>query len=352
MDIYWIWLSRLKHVGPVLQKQIIKHFPSPKAVFEATEDDLTVVSKMTKTAMKSILINRGLKDAENILKTAEKSGVSLLPFTSEHYPKFARESKQSPIILYYKGELQPLHTTVGVVGARRCSPYGRKIAKQIGEELAAINIPVISGFAKGIDSYAQIACSRKGGYTIAFLGCGPDVCYPPEHKILYQQILENGGAFLSQYPPGTLPSPKYFLARNALISAWSTELVIVEASERSGALWTADFAIKNNKPVYTVPNRIDSQEGIGTNRLLAHGIPPYLGIQSLQAHKEKREHSKHHPATVIPESPILQLLSDSPATIQQLSKQINLDVTEIMDQLVELELEKKIIVRGNVVYLV
>ncbi|WP_313805015.1 DNA-processing protein DprA [Cytobacillus sp.] len=350
METYWIWLSRLKHVGPVWQKQLIEHFASPKAVFEATEEDLTQIPKITKTAIQSILKNRCLKEVENILETAEKNGVGLLVYTSENYPKFARESKQSPIVLYYKGELRPLHTTVGVVGARRCSPYGRKIAKQIGEELAAINIPVISGFAKGIDSYTQVACSRKGGYTISFLGCGPDVCYPSEHKVLYHQILEKGGAFLSQYPPGTPPSPKYFLARNALISAWSTELVIVEAGEQSGALWTAEFAIKNKKTVYAVPNRIDSQEGIGTNRLLAKGIPPYLGIQSLQASKEKRENSKRFPVMIIPESPILKLLSDSPATIQHLSKQLNLDVAEIMDQLFELEMEKQIIVRGNMVY--
>ncbi|WP_180968204.1 DNA-processing protein DprA [Cytobacillus massiliigabonensis] len=350
MEIYWIWLSRLKHVGPVWQKQLLAQFQTPKAVYESIEDELLQIPKLTKSARKSILSNRCLKDAENILETAESRRVNLLTLTSEYYPKFAQESKQSPILLYYKGELQPLHTTVGVVGARRCSPYGRKIAKQIGEELAAINTPVVSGFAKGIDSYAQAACSKKGGYTIAFFGCGPDICYPREHRILYQQILENGGVFLSQYPPGTLPSPKYFLARNALISAWSQELVIVEAGERSGALWTVDFAIKNNKPVYAVPNRIDSQEGAGTNRLLAQGIPPYLGIQSLQAYKENQEHSNPSLAAIIPKSPILQLLSNSPATIHQLSRELNLDVTDIMDQLFELELDKQIIVRGNMVY--
>jgi DNA processing protein len=351
MEVYWIWLSRLKHIGPVLQKQLIEHFSSPKDVFEATEDDLKLVPKITKTAIKSILTKRCLKEAENIRSAAEKSGVSILLFNSKHYPKFARECKQSPIVLYYRGELQPLHTTVGVVGARRCTPYGRKIAKQIGEELAARNIPVISGFAKGIDSYAQVACIRKGGYTIAFLGCGPDICYPPEQRILYQEILDKGGAFLSQYPPGTPPAPKHFLERNALISAWSTEIVIIEAGEQSGALWTADFSIKNKKAVYAVPNRIDCQEGMGTNRLLEQGIPPYLGIQSLQAAKENPEHRiTNQPEIATPNSPILQLLSDSPVTIQQLSKQLHLEAAEIMDQLFELEMKKKIIVRGNVVY--
>lgn len=346
MDIYWIWLSRIKYVGPVLQKKLVAHFQSPKAVFEAYEDEILQVSGMKKNVQQSIISSRCLKGAETILKQVEKSGVNLLFFHDERYPHFARKCKESPIVLYYRGELKPLETTVGVVGARRCSPYGKKIAEQIGEELAVLDIPVISGFAKGIDSYAQAACTQKGGYTLAFLGGGPDICYPPEQRLLYHKILENGGAFISQFPPGTLPNPKYFLIRNALISAWSTELVIVEAGEQSGALWTADFALKNNKPVYAAPNQLGIPEGIGTNRLLSSGIPPYLGIQSLQAAKN----IKHFSGTINPEKPIIQILSQSPATIQQLSERLNLNETDIMDQLLELELNKQIIIRGNVVY--
>ncbi|MFE8696432.1 DNA-processing protein DprA [Cytobacillus sp. FJAT-53684] len=350
MDVYWIWLSRLKYVGPVLQKQLITYFSNPKEVYEASEEELTGVPKMTNNALRSITFNRSLKEAENILNEVRKSGINLLFFDDVLYPKFASESKGSPIVLYYRGEIQPLLTTVGIVGARRCTLYGKKIAEQIGEELASLNIPVISGFAKGIDSYAQAACIRKGGYTLAFLGCGPDICYPPEQRQLYNQILEKGGAFISQYPPRTAPLPKYFIARNALISAWSTELVIVEAGEQSGALWTAQFAVKNNKPVYAVPNRIDTPEGIGTNNLLSNGIPPYLGIHSLQAALDKMKNSKHLPATQTTQDPILHLLSEEPSTIQQLSNQLNLSESEITDQLLHLELEKQIIIRGNIVF--
>lgn len=350
MDRYWIWLSRIKNVGPVWQKKLIAHFLSPKAVYEADEDELLVVPEMTKRVQQSIISSRCLKDAENILKNAEKSGVSLLFFHHERYPRFARECKESPIVLYYRGELKPLETTVGVVGARRCSPYGKKIAEQIGEELATLDIPVISGFAKGIDSYAQAAFIKRGGYTLAFLGCGPDICYPPEQRPLYQQILETGSAFVSQFPPGTSPNPKYFLARNALISAWSTELVIVEAGEQSGALWTADFAMKNNKPVYAVPNQIGIPEGVGTNQLLSRGVLPFLGIQSLQSVKKKTNNNEQFSKTTSIENPILQILSQTPFTTHQLSSHLNLNEDEIMDQLLDLELEKQIIIRGNVVY--
>ncbi|MFO1444343.1 DNA-processing protein DprA [Bacillus sp. Bva_UNVM-123] len=369
MDTYWIWLSRVKYVGPVLQKELITHFQSPEAVYEAKEDELLEVPKITKNAIHSLIKSRSLKEAEVIQTRLDTIGVTLLPFNSGRYPNFAKESKESPIVLYYRGELQPFKTTVGVIGARRCSSYGKKIAEQLGHDLASLKIPVISGFAKGIDSYSQAACIRNGGYTISFLGCGPDVCYPNEQNQLYHQILECGGAFISQYPPGTPPMPKYFIARNALISAWSTELVIVEAGEQSGALTTADFAVKNNKSVYAVPNRIDAQEGVGTNRLLSQGIPPYLGVESLQSVKEKmksndRVASKSFSINAVPlltpissqaqkfttiETAILQRLSENPKTIHQLFTHLNLTKTELMDYLFNLELEKQIIIRGDIV---
>lgn len=371
MNTYWIWLTRVKYVGPVLQKELVSHFQSPKAVYDAKEDELREVPNLSEKALESLITSRSLKEAENIQKRAKQTGIHILPFNSRLYPNFAKESKESPVVLYYRGELQPLETTIGVVGARRCSPYGRKIAEQLGEELALLRIPVISGFAKGIDSYSQAACIRHGGYTISFLGCGPDVCYPHEQNQLYHQVLNCGGAFISQHPPGTPPIRKRFISRNALISAWSTELVIVEAGEQSGALSTANFTIKNNKPIYAVPNRIDTPEGVGTNLLLARGIPPYLGIQSLQAANDKLKNNvqriinintpnitqavtspANQPQTrkfTPTESTIFQLLSENPYTIQQLSKKLNLVETEIMNQLFDLEIEKQIIIRGNVV---
>ncbi|KAB2336768.1 DNA-processing protein DprA [Cytobacillus depressus] len=350
MDVYWVWLSRLKYVGPVLQKQLIAHFHCPKLIYEAGEESLSGVPKMTRNALESIGLNRSLKETEMILMAAEKSGVRLLLYNDVNYPDFAKECKESPVVLYYRGQLKPIKNAVGVVGARWCTSYGKKIAKQIGEELARLNIPVNSGFAKGIDSYAQAACARHGGYTISFLGCGPDICYPTEQRQLYHEFLEKGNVFISQFPPGTAPNPKFFLSRNALISAWSTELVIVEAGEQSGALTTVDFAIKNNKRVYAVPNHIGVQEGVGTNRLLSEGISPYLGIQSLQCVKDKRPLDVELIEKVKREHPILKFLSESPITIQQLSHLAKLSEDQLMDQLLDLELTKEIIMRGNLVY--
>ena len=350
MIIYWIWLSHLKYVCPVLQKKLLDHFRTSKAVYDATEEELLIIPRISKKAIQSIQSSRSLKEAEALLKSTRKAGVDMLTFDDKHYPHFASEYKESPILLFYKGNLQPLETTVGVVGARRCTAYGKRTAEKIGEELADLNIPLISGFAKGIDSYAQASCVKNNGYTIGFLGNGPDICYPQEQEQLSKKILNSCGAFISQYPPGTPPNPRFFPARNALISAWSTELVIVEAGEKSGALMTADFAKKNNRRILAVPNQIDVQEGAGTNYLLSRGIPPYLGIQSLISANGKIKTSLPS-KTTSSNSPILQTLSESPKTIIQLIQQLKLEKSELIDLLMDLELDQKIILRGNMVYL-
>jgi DNA processing protein len=257
-------------------------------------------------------------------------------------------SPESPILFYFKGHLKEIKQAIGIVGSRRCTAYGRKIAEEIGVELAQHGISLVSGFAKGIDSYTQAACINHGGYTALFLAGGVDICYPLEQQSLYFKTLEHGGVFLLQFPPGTKPHPKQFLRRNAFISAWSIELVVVEASEQSGALWTADFAKKHGKQVYAVPHPISSFEGKGCNLLLSKGAKPYLGWQSLTPLLNKCEHHINSTPTNVLD-PILQIITNSPTSISKLSHELNMSESMIMDKLLTLELQGKLIVRGNMV---
>ena len=190
---------------------------------------------------------------------------------------------------------------------------------------------------------------NKKGYTAIFLAGGVDVCYPPEQQSLYQKTLENGGVFLSQYPPGTPPHPAKFLQRNALISAWSTELVVVEAGEKSGALWTADFARKQGKQIYSVPHPIHISEGKGSNTLLARGAIPYLGINSLATIQTNE--LVEITSSPQEQDPIFKLLSQSPTSISSIAKSLNSSESIMMDKLFSLELEGKIIIRGDMVSL-
>ncbi|WP_071396516.1 DNA-processing protein DprA [Bacillus tuaregi] len=347
MDTYWIWFSLLSYIGPVLQKRILKEFESPKDIYHASRAKLESIPKLNKRAVHSIINNRDLEVAKRILEKCDQKGIKLLSFSNHLYPTFAKSAKESPILLYYRGHLKEITHSIGVVGSRRCTAYGRKTAEEIGIHLASQGIPLISGFAKGIDSYTQSSCINHGGYTILFLAGGVDICYPREQEKLYHKTIENGGVFLSQYPPGTTPSPKQFLQRNALISAWSEELIVVEASQKSGALWTADFANKQGKTIYAVPHSIYSPEGKGCNLLLSQGAVPYLGVDGITlSHSVKPTFT---PQLFQEEDFILNCLTECPTEISTLAKKLHTTESEVIDKLLLLELEAKVIIRGEMV---
>jgi DNA processing protein len=355
VNIYWIWLSTLKHIGPVTQKNLLHYFHSPQKVFDATAEELSLVPNLSKKALDSILHTRNLKRAEEIENSIRKEKLSILTFNDKLYPSHAKQCKESPIVLYYKGNLQFINQAVGVVGARRCSNYAKKVAQELGTQLANLGVPVISGFAKGIDSYAQESCTRNGGYSIGFLAGGVDICYPREQLPLYHQILDSGGLFLSQHPPGTAPIPQHFIQRNALISAWSSSIVVVEASSNSGSLWTVDYARKQGKKVFAVPNRIDVPEAIGSNRLLAGGTKVYLGIDSLQLNPTEtgRDTPTFKSIEISTETNnILNCLSTSSCSIPYLAHKLKMNEARLMEKLFSLELDGKLSIRGNMVYYV
>ncbi|MGE8203720.1 DNA-processing protein DprA [Heyndrickxia sp. NPDC080065] len=348
MDLYWIWLSMLKNVGPVIQKRLLTHFRTPKYIYDASEKELISVNGMRKQAIASIINNRSLKEAEKITNRMVKNNIRMLTIDDHRYPEKAKDCKESPAVLYYKGNLKSYQTAIAIVGSRRCTSYGRKVAEEIGAELALLKIPVISGFAKGVDSYAHFACVKQGGYPIVFLAGGVDVCYPNEQQLLYEKIVETG-VILSQYPPGSVPKPKQFLQRNSLISAWASEVIVVEAGKSSGALWTANFAKKQGRKVYAVPNQIHVPEGEGTNQLISQGAAPYLGIKSLDSIKGMtiKNNQNQEPKSEI--DPILSILSESPHSLLELSKYLKINIPELTDKLLNLELQRKIIIRGNMI---
>lgn len=345
MNVYWIWLSRLKFVGTVFQKRLVLQFGSPEAIYHATPSDLMSTPRLSKRAIDSILNNKDLVKAMEIHTHCKKHGIQLLSYSDNLYPEYARNYPESPILFYYIGHLDYFTEAVGVVGSRRCTVYGRKIAEEIGRELALSKKTLISGFAKGIDSYAQASCLLHRGYTVIFLANGVDICYPSEQRNLYQQTLESGGVFLSPYPPGTKPYPQQFVIRNSFISAWSHKLVVVEAGEKSGALLTADFAFKQGKPVFSVPHPIDSPDGKGSNLLLAKGGMPYLGMASIFP-SQKREGTICDVQEKM--DPILKMLSKSKKSISSIAVALNTGEQTIMDRLLSLELEGKVIIRGNI----
>lgn len=199
----------------------------------------------------------------------DELGVTIITlWDQQNYPTALRTIYDPPALLYVLGSL-PQQQAFAVVGARQASRSGRQLTTEICAELAAHNITVVSGLARGIDSAAHKGAIETGR-TVAVLGCGIDVVYPQENAHLAQEIVAQG-AILSEYPPGTPPLPGHFPGRNRIISGLSKGVLIVEAAEKSGSLLTADFALDQGREVFAVPGPVYSKTGSGVNRLLKDG---------------------------------------------------------------------------------
>lgn len=177
----------------------------------------------------------------------------------KQYPEKLKTIYAPPKGLYVKGNLSLLNEyAVAIIGSRNCSRYGEIVAKKFGIDLAKIGITVISGMARGIDTFAHIGCLTGNGKTVAVLGSGLNKIYPKENEKLYYKILEKGGAIISEYPPDAEPIPEHFPARNRIISGLCDKLIVVEAGKRSGTFITVDFALEQGKEIYAVPGNITS----------------------------------------------------------------------------------------------
>lgn len=197
------------------------------------------------------------------------------------FPSNLLEIKNCPEQLYYEGNVELLRAPlIGVVGSRKCTAYGKTVAREIGRRLGESGIGVVSGMAKGIDTEAHMSTLNAGGKTIAVLGCGLDICYPSENRKLYEKIAENG-LLISEYPYGFKAKPYTFPLRNRIISGISESIVIVEAGNRSGALITAELAAEQGKNLYAVPGNITSYYSFGTNKLIRENVTPLIMIDDL-----------------------------------------------------------------------
>ena len=198
-------------------------------------------------------------------------GILFVAAGEEGYPKKLADIPDAPCVLYYVGRLPgDEEKTVAIIGARNCSEYGKAMAKQFGGALTEAGVQIVSGMARGIDGIGQQAALNAGGYSLGVLGCGVDICYPPENKQLYERLIADGG-ICSEYPPGIEPRAVLFPPRNRIISGLCDGVLVVEAKERSGTLITVDMALEQGREVYALPGRATDPLSSGCNRLIRQG---------------------------------------------------------------------------------
>lgn len=278
---YWLGLSFVPGVGDIGYKNLISRFHDPKAVFEASTDSLERVEGIGEKAARSIKNFSDWGRVETEIQNLSRFGFKLLSMSDEDYPKSLSKIYYPPSMLYVHGEICARdELALAIVGTRAADRYGRVVTERLASQLASMGITIVSGLARGIDSVAHSAALRSGGRTIAVLGSGLDVIYPPENKDLYNQISENG-AVISELPLGSDPDAVNFPKRNRIISGLSMGVLVIQASEKSGSLITASFALEQNREVFAVPGNIGSKLSRGTNELIKKGAKLVASVEDI-----------------------------------------------------------------------
>lgn len=278
--ILYIWLSKIKGIGPVITRNLIEFFKRIDFVYEATYDELIKVEGIGDKLAKIIVENKDLSKSKEIYYKCKRSKIKIITMECSNYPKQLKNFKNAPIILYVKGELKEFDNAVCIVGSRRCTEYSKNITVELTENLSKRNIPIISGMAKGIDGYSHTVALHNDNYTIAVVGTGVDICYPIEHLTLMNEIIKKG-AVISQFEPGTSNIKSNFIKRNELMAMLAEKIIVVEATKDSGAVYTAHCGMKYKKEVYSVPGNINNKSSEGTNMLISEGAKPYLSVKSI-----------------------------------------------------------------------
>lgn len=342
--LYWIWLNELKGIGSVIARRLLEILRSPENIYNASKEELISVEGIGDKLAEIIMENKDLDRAKRILDICERQYINIVTHKEERFPSNINSYYNMPILLYYRGRLYNNISGVAIVGSRRCTDYGKQVAIEAASYLAKNKIPVISGMAKGMDSYAHTACIKSHGYTIAFLGCGVDICYPKEHTELMEKIIETG-AVISEYSPSTMPDKHNFPKRNRLISACSQKILVAEAGENSGALITAKYAMEQNKEIFAVPNNIYIKESKGANRLIAEGAKIYLTPEQLFINIDNTEANLVQVAKLSnsnEEQEILNIITNKPSTIDEISRGLSKEKGVLFNTLLSMELEGKI----------
>jgi DNA processing protein len=273
------------------------------------------------------------------LERAHEAGWQWVVPGDPSYPALLEHVSDPPLGLFVRG--QPLthraDLVVAVVGSRRATPYGRQVARLLGEELARAGVAVASGMARGVDGAAHQGALAAGGPTLAVWGTGPDRVYPPEHRQLAEAIA-GSGALLTEYPPGTPPRRRHFPERNRILAGMARAVVVVEAAARSGALITARLALEEGREVLAVPGAIFSEMSSGPNSLLQAGAQPVLeAADVLRVLGEpaqpggRRDRDAGRAERLLPRG--------RAATVDEMAQRSGLDVQEVLAELLQLELE-------------
>ena len=352
--LYWVGFNLIKGIGSVRFRVLLNAFGDAQTAWQASAGDLRQAG-LSQKIVDNLLQVRSQVSLDQVWERLQHLQVSALTWEDDEYPRRLKEIDQPPPVLYVRGTLQEQDDwAVAMVGTRHATAYGRQVADEVSATLARSGVTVVSGLARGVDSIAHQAALNAGGRTLAVLGCGVDVIYPPENRRLAMQIIEHG-ALISDYPLGTAPESQNFPPRNRLISGISQAVIVIEAGVTSGSLITATFAVEQGRDVFAVPGSILAPQSQGTNRLIRDGAAPLLSPQDVLEALNLDLVTEHRAARVaLPTEPVelqlYQVLGHEPMHVDDIRAQANLPIERVSATLALMELKGTVRQLGGMFY--
>ena len=284
--IYIAGLQSLYNVGATHVRRFIEDFGSPYDAWDAVKkvENLKPYIHISTADKRAIASSAKDEKLDYIIHKIDEYKMDVTTFLDKDFPSILNHIYNPPAILFMRGNralLDKRLNRIALVGARRCSLYGRNVARMLGKELGKYSTIIVSGGARGIDTHGHEGLLASLGYGIVVMGCGLDIVYPRENTKLFDRILQNNGLLVSEYPPGTPPSAKHFPARNRIISGLSRGVIVVEAKGSSGSLITADMAVSEGRDVFVVPCNLLDHTADGNKFLMRNGAFVLTGYEDI-----------------------------------------------------------------------
>ena len=284
--IYIAGLQSLYNVGATHVRRFIEDFGSPYDAWQAVKkiENLKPYTHISTADKRAIAASAKDENLDYIIHKIDEYKMDVTTFLDKDFPSILNHIYNPPAILFMRGNralLDKRLNRIALVGARRCSLYGRNVARMLGKELGKYSTIIVSGGARGIDTHGHEGLLASQGYGIVVMGCGLDIAYPRENTKLFDRILQNNGLLVSEYPPGTPPSAKHFPARNRIISGLSRGVIVVEAKASSGSLITADMAVSEGRDVFVVPCNLLDHTADGNKFLMRNGAFVLTGYEDI-----------------------------------------------------------------------
>src|SRR3990172_7379063 len=264
-------LSSIPRLGPLKIRSLVTHFKSPENVLRASARELIRVKGIDASLATAIAHDADGRFADDQLRMMEKAGANIITLWDNNYPDLLKKIYDPPPLLFVFGRFEPRDAfSLAIVGTRTPSPYGQKSAESFAAALSGLGLTIVSGLARGIDTIAHVTTLTSKGRTLAVIGSGLDVPYPPENRELMHRIADSG-AVVSEFPMGTKPDAPHFPRRNRIISGLTLGTIIIESLEDGGAMITATTALDQNREVFAVPGNITEKRSAGPNKLIREG---------------------------------------------------------------------------------